>query len=200
MNEVIARRQNSVALASSGVARAPRAMWLDIFQDNCSRLLMTAALVTGSFESAEAAIVDSVDFIDQASSPSARAALLAVAASAIRVQDTSTIRDGNRAMPEELNAVVNLRPDLRACFVLRRLAGLTNSETSKLLSMEPPDVEQRTLEASIQLARLHQRGAPAHAFRVETRAGTFVEKARTIGKGVTRSGDAVRMGARPAAV
>jgi len=135
-------------------AASQRATWFDIFQADYCRLFFTALLVTGSSESAEAAIADSLDLIDDETAPSGRAALTAVAAaSAARIGEARPAHVGNSSLPKELVAVTKLRPDLRVCFVLRRLVGLTSAETSKLLSLNPPDVERRTIDASVQLAR-----------------------------------------------
>ena len=135
-------------------AEPMRATWLDIFQADYCRLFFTALLVTGSSESAEAALADSLDLIDDETKPSARAALTAVAAaSAARIGEGRLAHVRNASLPKELVAVTKLRPDLRVCFVLRRLVGLTSAETSKLLSLNPPDVERRTIDASVQLAR-----------------------------------------------
>jgi DNA-directed RNA polymerase specialized sigma24 family protein len=135
-------------------AEPTRPTWLDIFQADYCRLFFTALLVTGSSESAEAALADSLDLIDDETTPSARAALTAVAAaSTARIGEGRPTHGRNSSLPKELVAVTKLRPDLRVCFVVRRLVGLTSAETSKLLSLNPPDVERRTIDASVQLAR-----------------------------------------------
>jgi DNA-directed RNA polymerase specialized sigma24 family protein len=141
---------------SETLAAPARSTWFDIFEADYCRLFFTAVLVTGSFESAEAAIADSLDLLDDQAPPSAHAALTAVAAaSTAHVGSNRSLNPGGqRPLPDELVAVTRLRPDLRVCFVLRQLAGLTIAETSKLLSLQPPDVKRRTIDASVQLARV----------------------------------------------
>ena len=148
--EAVLRERRDMRKAN---AEPTRATWFDIFQADYCRLFFTALLVTGSAESAEAALADSLDLIDDGTTPSARAALAAVAAaSTSRIGEARLAHVRHSSLPKELVAVTKLRPDLRVCFVLRRLVGLTSAETSKLLSLNPPDVERRTIDASVQLA------------------------------------------------
>lgn len=120
---------------------------LEVYQRNISRLFFTALLITGTVESAEAAIEDSVDQI----APSLRVASIAVAVAAV-TRAVPFDPQARLILPEELRAVADLPTDLRLCFVLRNLLGLTASEAAQLIAMRPCEIDWRASSASICLA------------------------------------------------
>ena len=124
---------------------------LGFYQRNISRLFFTALLITGTVESAEAAIEDSIDRTRREIVPSLRVASMAVAAAAV-TRAGAFDPHARLLLPEELRAVADLQPDLRICFVLRRLAGLTACEAAELIGMRPSEIDRRASSASIRLA------------------------------------------------
>ena len=124
---------------------------LGFYQRNISWLFFTALLITGTVESAEAAIEDSIDRTRREIVPSLRVASIAVAAAAaIRARSFDT--QARLLLPEELRAVADLQPDLRICFVLRSLLGLTAWEAAQLIEMRPSEIDRCASSASIRLA------------------------------------------------
>lgn len=153
MNEVLAE----LSVASEAYAPVPlhpdSAAWLGVYQNDWARLLITAVLMTGSVESAEAAIEESVNLIDAKETPNLSAVFIAVASAAAACPRNLTVDPWVRSgLPNELKAVADLRADLRVCFVLRRLVGLPKDKAADLLFMRTVDVEQRARAASMQLA------------------------------------------------
>ena len=128
------------------------AAWLDIYQSNCSLLFFTALLITGAVKSAEAAVGDSVDLVDGETVASQRAIMKAVAVAA-GTRTSSFDQNARSLLPEELQAVADLRLDLRICFVLRRLIGLTAREAAELMGMRPFEIDCCASRASIHLAQ-----------------------------------------------
>ena len=72
------------------------------------------------------------------------------AAAAIRARSFDT--QARLLLPEELRAVADLQPDLRICFVLRSLLGLTACEAAQLIEMRPSEIDRCASSASIRLA------------------------------------------------
>jgi hypothetical protein len=124
---------------------------LEFYQRNISRLFFTALLITGTVESAEAAIEDSIDRTRREIVPSLRVASIAVAAAAV-TRAGSFDTHARLLLAEELRAVADLQPDLRICFVLRSLLGLTAGEAAQLIEMRPSEIDGRASSASICLA------------------------------------------------
>jgi hypothetical protein len=125
--------------------------WPDIYNSDFPRLFFTALLITGTVESAELAIDESIDLIDAGVAPCSRSALIAVAEASAARHDCFN-SDARSLLPADLQAVVDLPEDFRLCFVLRRLAGLTIHETADLVGIQSSEVEPRALDASIRLA------------------------------------------------
>ena len=125
--------------------------WLDVYQRDSALLFLTAVLITGAIESAEAAVQDSVNLVGDLD-PDSRAALTAVAAIAV-TQTASFDTEARLLLPEELRSVADLPRDLRICFVLRRLAGLTAREAAELIGMRPSEIDRRACNASVRLAQ-----------------------------------------------
>jgi DNA-directed RNA polymerase specialized sigma24 family protein len=123
------------------------ATWLDIYKR--PQLFFAALLITGALESA---IEDSMDLVDMETAPRLRAALTNVVTSAV-TRIVSFNPEARSLLPEELRAVADLPLDLRVCFVLRRLAGLTALKTAELVGIGPRIVDRRALDASIRLAQ-----------------------------------------------
>ena len=119
---------------------------LEFYQRNISRLFFTALLITGTVESAEVAIEDSIDRTRREIVPSLRVASIAVAAAAaIRARSFDT--QARLLLPEKLRAVADLQRDLHICFVLRSLLGLTACEVAQLIGMRPCEIDRRASSA-----------------------------------------------------
>jgi DNA-directed RNA polymerase specialized sigma24 family protein len=123
----------------------------EFYQRNISRLFFTALLIAGTVESAETAIEDSIDQTLREIVPSLRVAPVAVAAAAV-TRAGSFDTHARLLLPEELRAVADLQPDLRLCFVLRSLLGLTACEAAQLIEMRPSEIDRCASSASIRLA------------------------------------------------
>ena len=125
--------------------------WLDLYKRDCPQLFFAALLITGAVKSAEAAIDESLDLVDMDLAPNSRAVLIAVTQAAIARRGCLNAA-ARSLLPAELHAVANLPPDLRLCFVLHCLAGLTAHEILALAAMRVSEIEWCALDASIQLA------------------------------------------------
>ena len=125
--------------------------WLDIYKRDCPQLFFTALLITGAVKSAEAAIDESLDLVDMDLAPNSRAVLIAVTQAAMARRGCLNVT-ARSLLPAELQAVANLPPDLRLCFVLHCLAGLTAHEILGLAATPASEVERCALHASIHLA------------------------------------------------
>jgi hypothetical protein len=106
---------------------------------------LTAVLLTGNVQRAEAAVLESIGSMD----------LDQTAASAIRA-DQFPGRSHRVAplLPAELKRVLQLAPDLRRYFVLRMLIGMPRERCAALLKVDSVQVDQGTRMAMTELARI----------------------------------------------
>jgi hypothetical protein len=124
--------------------------------DTLSRAFVTALLLTGSVERAETAVSENVTLFD-CEDPSAEALLQGVAESSIPPRGlTSQPRPAELArassvLPFELQRVLRLAPDLRNCFVLRVLSGLSREVCSRVLQLEIHQIDADTCSAILAL-------------------------------------------------
>ena len=124
----------------------------EYYRQNYTRLFITALLLTGSSARAERAIEQSVNLLDVDGAPGERGILIAVVRAALagRRLPAAEHSDGG-LQAKELRAVLRLDPDLRCCFVLRRLAGFTAAQTAGLLLLGASDVDALTRAAILRL-------------------------------------------------
>src|SRR5260370_30229964 len=101
---------------------------------------MTAFLLTGSAEGAEAAVLEGLTAMDGNSMPD-ETLLLGTVAAAI-----ATKIAGNRSinLPIELRRVLRLRKDLRQAFVLRVLIGLSREMCARVLNTPVNQIDELT--------------------------------------------------------
>jgi DNA-directed RNA polymerase specialized sigma24 family protein len=123
------------------------------YRQDYARLFVTALLISGSATRAERAIEQSIELLDLDGMPGEREILIAVLRAALAgsgARAAVCVREAH--LPDELRAVLSLDADLRSCFVLRRLVGLTAEETARLTALGASDVQAFTLAAILQLA------------------------------------------------
>ena len=119
------------------------------------RALLTAHLLTGNLQQAEAVTLDAID--SWRPGEEAEEVLFQnvfdAAARAHVEPDSNNQNSTISYLPKELKAVLRLAPLLRRCFVLRILAGLPAQACARLLSLQSDMVEQYTCDALQCLAR-----------------------------------------------
>jgi hypothetical protein len=116
-----------------------------------NRIFLAAYLITGSAAQAEHAMLEAIDSwsADRSESDLLEQTIRA----ALQPKDEQAQPAGNRADPEcgrlagELQAVVRLSPQLRHCFVLRVLVGMSRQACSQLLDLTRQGVDQHTCAA-----------------------------------------------------
>ena len=116
-----------------------------------NKAFLTAHLLTGSIAQAESAVTDALASWDK-DKDSLADLFQAVLDAAVRRQDSgapgSTEPDsGGSLLPTELQTVLALSLELRRCFVLRMLAGLSVAMCARLLQLNPRRVKQYTCAA-----------------------------------------------------
>jgi hypothetical protein len=121
-----------------------------------SRTFTTALLLTANLEQAEAATLDGIRWLDPEEASEEALFLASVkAAIASRRQATEQPEELDRAssiLPPELVRVLRLSLDLRHCFVLRVLAGLSREDCARLLHLGIEHVDEGTSAAARTLA------------------------------------------------
>jgi hypothetical protein len=134
-------------------------------EDALGKSFITALLITGSVEQAEAAVLKSISFLgpyDASGEKLLRGALKA-ALQAPGMKTPPTPRELERAfslLPFELQCVLHLTADLRYCFICRVLADLPRRTCAALLRLELPEVDKRTYAAVRLLVSIKQRQGP----------------------------------------
>jgi hypothetical protein len=115
-------------------------------------------LLTGSIEQAERAIVDSIHCSETEDACGQRV-FRKVIQWAVDPQEQRSCRvidDASvRILPFELGCVLHLQPDLRHCYVLRILVGLSREVCAWLLHTDVEQIGQRTQSAVNGLAQVH---------------------------------------------
>ncbi|HYM08097.1 MAG TPA: hypothetical protein VEU11_16210 [Terriglobales bacterium] len=125
------------------------------------KAFLTALLLTGSVERAEAAIVEGntkMD-LDNASGEALFREAVNAAVEPPSVTSRQLPEDLERAssmLPFELRRVLHLPPALRHCFVLRFLVGLPREACARLLHLETPQVDERARTAMLELAAIQR--------------------------------------------
>ena len=115
-------------------------------------------LLTGSIEQAERAIVDSIH-CSETEDVCGQRVFRRVIQWAVDPQEQRSCRVTDEAsvriLPFELGCVLHLLPDLRHCYVLRILVGLSREICAWLLHTDVEQVSQRTQSAVNGLAQIH---------------------------------------------
>jgi hypothetical protein len=115
-------------------------------------------LLTGSIEQAERAIVDSVH-CSETEDVCGQRVFRRVVQWAVDPQEQRSCRvideASVRILPFELGCVLHLPPDLRHCYVLRILVGLSPKVCAWLLHTDVEQISQRTQSAVNGLAQIH---------------------------------------------
>jgi DNA-directed RNA polymerase specialized sigma24 family protein len=123
-----------------------------------SRAFLAAHLLTANQEQAESAVLEAI-LHWEVEEETEEAFLHCVAHAAIETQVgySSSSDDPVAAesfLPVELQAVLDLLPQLRRCFVLRVLVGLSRQACARLLQLSVFNVDQYTCEALEYLAQV----------------------------------------------
>jgi len=117
-----------------------------------SRAFRTAHLLTASIQQAESAVLEAIDSFDpdgETEETLFRYVVHAAVRSSVEHILPSASNQSESAMflPVELQAVLNLPPNLRRCFVLRVLVGLSRQICARLLRLDARRVDQYTCAA-----------------------------------------------------
>jgi DNA-directed RNA polymerase specialized sigma24 family protein len=118
------------------------------------RTFITALLLSGNTAGAEDAVLDGIG--SSGSRENSRDELLDGAVRRALQQEESG--DVASWLPPELQRVLLLPRQLRQCFVLRVLIGLTGERCASLLGMDVKSVENATLLAIVEHAQSALRG------------------------------------------
>ena len=119
------------------------------------RALLTAHLLTGNLRQAEEAALKAIDTW-RPDEDADEVLFQNVVDEAARSQAGVGTSNSDRSaayLPNELQAVLRLGPQLRSCFVLRILAGLPAQACARLLCLNADLVEAYTCDALQTLAR-----------------------------------------------
>jgi DNA-directed RNA polymerase specialized sigma24 family protein len=117
-----------------------------------SRAFLAAHLLTASRQQAESAVMEALDSWDPAKD-NEEALLPRVLRAAVRAQFGALSSSFNEPvsarvhLPAELRSVLALPPQLRRCFVLRILIGLSQQVCARLLYLRSYEVNQYTSAA-----------------------------------------------------
>jgi DNA-directed RNA polymerase specialized sigma24 family protein len=126
------------------------------------KAFLTALLLTGSPERAEAAILES-SRVMTLDSKSGEVLLRGAVNAAIEPQSeasrqpTEDLERASSMLPFELRRVLHLPPALRQCFVLRFLVGLPREVCARLLHLEIRQVDERARTAMLELPTMQNR-------------------------------------------
>lgn len=128
-------------------------------QEILGKTFLTALLLTGTVERAEAAVLQSIKVLD-ADDISAEPLLQATVRCSIGLQsgiggqEIDGLEHGSRILPSELKCVLHLPFQLRHCFVLRILAGFPREACASVLQLKPSQIDECTCSAILRLAEL----------------------------------------------
>ncbi|MBZ5593524.1 MAG: hypothetical protein LAP39_14875 [Acidobacteriia bacterium] len=128
-----------------------------------STAFLTALLLTGSAERAEAALLQAKGVLGL-DNTSGEALLRRAVNAAIEPpletveQPSEDLERASSSLPCELRRVLHLRPALRHCFVLRFLVGLPREVCARLLHLEVPQIDERARTAMLELPTIQKNG------------------------------------------
>jgi DNA-directed RNA polymerase specialized sigma24 family protein len=124
----------------------------DATDHEIGRAFLTAHLLTANRKQAESAVMEAIRHWDS-EEDTEEAFLQLVAYAAIQAQGEYEWSRADQpvpaesVLPVELQAVLDLAPQIRRCFVLRILAGLSRQVCARLLHLNIFTVDQYTWEA-----------------------------------------------------
>jgi hypothetical protein len=127
------------------------------------KAFLTALLLTGSVERAEAAILEGNTKMDL-DNASEEALFREAVNAAIKPQSETSkqppeeLERASSMLPFELRRVLHLPPALRHCFVLRFLVGLPREACARLLHLEIRQVDERARTAMLELPTIQRDG------------------------------------------
>jgi hypothetical protein len=133
--------------------------------DTLSKAFVTALLLTGSVELAESAVSENAMLLD-CDEPSVEALLQGVAESSIPPRGQNTVprqtelERASSLLPFELRRVLHLAPDLRNCFVLRVLGGLSREVCARVLQLDIHQIDNDTCSAMLALPFVQESAVP----------------------------------------
>jgi len=127
--------------------------------ETIDRAYLTAHLLAGDRERAENAVLQAIEAWN-AERHNEEELFEHVVRAAVRARGSADPGGPDASfLPAELRAVVNLPRELRHCFVLRMLAGLSQADCARMLRMSPKRVGQYTCSALKRLPALAEAAA-----------------------------------------
>ena len=118
-----------------------------------------AFLLTADAELAEGVVIEALEKDDNNEISLERLVTRAVlAASLARFPVVRKPHQRFRFLAPQLRSVLNLQDDLRRCFVLRTLVGLSAQKCAVLLNLSPESVNERAGTAAKELAQILGQG------------------------------------------
>jgi len=149
--------ENAMEYAGAELARETKSG----IEHTMSKAFRTAHLLTASIEQAERAVIAAMDSWEPDGGDEALFHQVVYAAVRAQVRDIAPSPgepDSTAFLPTELQAVIHLSPELRNCFVLRILVGMSRQACARLLDLHCRQVDEYTCAA---LKRLPAPGAGA---------------------------------------
>lgn len=144
-------------------------------RETVQNAFLIGLLLTGSVKQAEDAVMESVDCSDTTDLSGERIfrRVIHSLCSTSKRLAWDTINDDSAALlPPELRRVLYLPGELRVCFVLRMLIGLTCESCARLLQVDPLEIGSRLHEAVTKLAGCS--GNEAEAAQTQSRPGAEI--------------------------
>jgi hypothetical protein len=135
------------------------------------RAFHAANLLTADPEQAERAIVEAIGLWNPSADPKGRqifghALTVAVRRRQDRVSsETDEVTPRRPPLPDSVQAVIGLSPELRHCYVLRILIGLSSRVCARLLDLDVRRLDENTCEALRSLPSVIARSNKAIEFR-----------------------------------
>jgi hypothetical protein len=122
-----------------------------LFDQTLNRSFNAAYLLTASTRQAEAAVVKAIDRFDPNIDTEEGLFRYALRA-AVQTPPERELGSTARTLPPELQAVLTLTQELRHCFVLRVLIGISRQACGELLGLNTQRVDESTFTAMRRLA------------------------------------------------
>jgi len=123
--------------------------------DGLNKSFVAAILLTANMERAECAVLRSISLLDESVSYGSllRGTIKASLAGSIGIkeQGREELAEACSILPLELQHVLRLSKDLRHCFVLRILLGLSRGACASLLGLDVQGIDERTCASILQL-------------------------------------------------
>jgi DNA-directed RNA polymerase specialized sigma24 family protein len=114
-----------------------------------NKAFLTAHLLTGSAEHAESAVMEALHSWEEEDGEEAlfHGVISAAARGETTTEDQNEPDSSGSFLRSELRAVLSLPPQLRRCFVLHILAGLSRQACARLLNLQTRQVDRYTCAA-----------------------------------------------------